>query len=418
MNRIFVLLAMLFASAGSLAGQPTFGKATPLAVLIAEAEQNNPQVAAAESNWRAATHVSRQVTTLPDPHFTVQELSVGSPKPFAGFSNSDFSYIGFGASQDLPYPGKRRLRGEVAEREADTRRKQVDSVRTLIVQQLKLDYFRVAYLQRTLQLLLDSGTVLDQLVTSATDRYRVGQGDQQEILHAQLQRTRLRREIALHHQEVGMVQVELKQLLHRSQLSPEIVAERLTPSAFNVDQEHVAETLRDRNPAIAVANQFLQKQSAEVELAKREGRPDFNIGYQYQRTGSQFRDYYVATFGIQLPRRSRQSERVAEVVAMQERAKQELDAELQSQLASAQNQLVIARTTAELLKVYKEGLIPQSEARFRAGLAGYQVNRQTFAAVLTSFTDTLTLQMEYEQTLADHESAIARLEALTGRSIR
>jgi cobalt-zinc-cadmium efflux system outer membrane protein len=42
-----------------------------------------------------------QVTTLPDPKSTYQQLSVGSPKPFAGYTNSDFSYIGVGASHDL-----------------------------------------------------------------------------------------------------------------------------------------------------------------------------------------------------------------------------------------------------------------------------------------------------------------------------
>jgi len=50
-----------------------------------------------------------QVTTLPDPKLTYQQLSVGSPKPFAGYTNSDFAYVGVGASQELPYPGKLRL---------------------------------------------------------------------------------------------------------------------------------------------------------------------------------------------------------------------------------------------------------------------------------------------------------------------
>ncbi len=56
------------------------------------------------------------MTAMPDPQFTVQSFSVGSPKPIAGFSNSDFAYIGFGASQDIPYPGKLNLKGEVANR--------------------------------------------------------------------------------------------------------------------------------------------------------------------------------------------------------------------------------------------------------------------------------------------------------------
>ena len=104
---------------------PAFGQVpattapTPLSQLLAEAEGNNPQIAAARDAWNAAKQVPRQVSTLPDPTFTYQNMSVGSPRPFAGYTNNNFAYIGIGASQEFPYPGKLRLRGEAAEREAD-----------------------------------------------------------------------------------------------------------------------------------------------------------------------------------------------------------------------------------------------------------------------------------------------------------
>src|SRR5260370_28899215 len=90
---------------------------TPLSQLLAEAGANNPQISAADHGARAARQMAPQVTTLPDPKLTYQQLGVGSPKPFAGYTNSDFAYIGVGASQELPYPGKLRSRGEVAERD-------------------------------------------------------------------------------------------------------------------------------------------------------------------------------------------------------------------------------------------------------------------------------------------------------------
>jgi len=108
--------AVLTATAlACLGGLPVYAQqsndiATPLAVLLQEATNCNPDVAAATHAWKAASHKSDQVRILPDPKFTVQMLSVGSPRPFAGYTNSDFAYIGFGASQELPYPGKLRLR--------------------------------------------------------------------------------------------------------------------------------------------------------------------------------------------------------------------------------------------------------------------------------------------------------------------
>src|ERR1700688_1037270 len=124
--------ALVMATGVSAHAQEKTGMPTPLATLISEAQANNSQLSAADHAWKAAQHVALQVTTLPDPQFTVQSFSVGSPKPFAGFSNSDFAYSGFGASQDLPYAGKLRLKGDVANREADVQQAQAELLRTSI----------------------------------------------------------------------------------------------------------------------------------------------------------------------------------------------------------------------------------------------------------------------------------------------
>ena len=110
MNVVSLLTATLvLATACSAFGQtPAASPPTPLSQLLAEAEANNPQISAADHGARAARQMAPQVTTLPDPKFTYQQFSVGSPKPFAGYTNSDFAYIGVGASQELPYPGKLR----------------------------------------------------------------------------------------------------------------------------------------------------------------------------------------------------------------------------------------------------------------------------------------------------------------------
>jgi len=173
----------------------------PLAKLIEEAERNNPQILAARHAWKAATLVPSQVSTLPDPQFTVQQFAVGSPRPFAGFSNSDFAYIGFGVSQDLPYPGKLRLRGEIAQRDAATERDHYEAARRSVVEHLKAAYFKLAYELQELQIVERDSKLLEQVAKIAEARYRVGQGNQQDVLKAQLEQTKLLRETEMHHQE-------------------------------------------------------------------------------------------------------------------------------------------------------------------------------------------------------------------------
>ena len=63
---------------------------TSLHELVEEAGQKNPQIAASFHAWQAARNVPKQASALPETQLSVQQFSVGSPRPFAGYSNSDF----------------------------------------------------------------------------------------------------------------------------------------------------------------------------------------------------------------------------------------------------------------------------------------------------------------------------------------
>jgi cobalt-zinc-cadmium efflux system outer membrane protein len=401
-------------------GDPqSHGSALPVSLkgLIGEAERNNPEIAVAEHGYAAATHGARQASALPDTQVTVQQFSVGSPRPFAGYSNSEFAYVGFGASQEIPYP-KRGLRGQVANREADVRRVQIESVRRTVTDKLKAAYFQLAYLQQTLSVLERNDHVLKDVEQIVESRYRVGQGNQQEVLKAQLQSTKILQEIAMHHREVGQLEAQLKQLLNRPQGSPDIQTEPLAARSLTYSASDLLNVARQQNSDIQAQHAMVAKTDSQVDLAKKEFRPDFAVQYMYQNTDRKFRDYYMAGFSITLPNRGRRKAELAEAEATRDQANKQLEAEVQQRMAEVQDQFVVAQTSAEQLKIYKDGLIPQSNAAFQSALAAYQSNRLDFETLLSSFTDVLNLEIEYQRELADHEVALARLEMLTGVSFQ
>jgi cobalt-zinc-cadmium efflux system outer membrane protein len=420
MNVVCLLTTtLMLATAFSAFGQePMASPPTPLSQLLAEAEANNPQISAANYGARAARQMAPQVTTLPDPKFTYQQLSVGSPKPFAGYTNSDFAYIGVGASQELPYPGKLRLRGEVAERDADTKQSEVEVTKTSIADAIKADYLQLAYLQQTLGILRQNESVLDQLIQDAMAHYQVGQGMQQDVLQAQVNRTTIVKEITMHHQLMGQTQAHLKGFLSRDQGSPDIVTEDLIATPLQRTSDELLAMVRQNNPQIQVDASSIRKQDAQLASAKREGKPDFEVGYIYQNTERKYRDYYMFTFDVRFPRKKRVNAEIAEAVEERSESQQTLNAHLQQQLAEAQEGYVKAASDEDLLKEYREGLIPQSDAAYRATLSAYASNREQFIHVLSYFTDTLNLKLEYVQTLVDHEATLAHLESLTGATLR
>ena len=393
----------------------------PLKDLLVEGERNNPQIAAARSGWESAKQIPSQVSTLPDPQFTAQQVSVGSPRPFAGYTNSDFAYFGLGISQDFPYPGKLRLRGEMAKRDADVVQQQYESVCRSVLAGIKAAYFQLSYLSKTLRILESDGELLQQVEKAADARYRSGNGNQQDLLQAQLERTKLLREITMHHLEVAKVQAQIKQLLNRSQSSPDIETSDLPETPLSYTFEELLSATKSRNPEISGAQRMIDRQSLQVDLAHKDFYPDFNVQYMWQRTDpTQFRAYYMLSFGVRVPvyRNRKQRPELAEAEADLSKSRSEFESQTQQVAFELRTEFEIAQKTTELLKIYREGLLPQARAEFEAGVAAYQNNRQDFQALLASFLDVLQLDEEFWQSAAEHETALARLEELTGLSLR
>jgi hypothetical protein len=213
-------------------------------------------------------------------------------------------------------------------------------------------------------------------------------------------------------------QAHLKGLLSRDQGSPDIVTEDLIETPLKRTSDELLGTVRQNNPEIQVDASSIRTQDAQLASAKQEGKPDFEVGYIYQNTDRKYRDYYMFTFDVRFPRKARVNAEIAEATEKRSEWQQTLNAHLQQQLAEVQQEYVKATSDEELLKEYREGLVPQSDAAYRATLSAYASNREQFIHVLSYFTDLLSLKLEYAQTLVNHEAALAHLESLTGATLR
>src|SRR5215469_5673725 len=424
-----IVLAFLLASLLVLpAARISWAQETPpssqpesLAGLLAEAERNNPQIHTARHELEGAKQVPTQVSTLPDPQVVLQHVTVGSPRLFAGYTNSDFAYIGIGFSQDIPYPGKLRLRGEIAKKDADVSQQRYESVRRTILAEVKAAYFQLAFLAKRRAILEGDGQLLQQVEGASEGHYRSGMGNQQEVIQGQLQRTKLLREITETELEAAKTQSALKQLLNRQQTAPDLIPNELSETPLAYTYEQLLEAAKANNPEISGGQKMVEKQGLQVDLAQKDFYPDFNVQYLWQRTDpTQFRAYYMLTFGVRVPiyRGRKQRPELAQAQAELSRSHSELEAQSQQIASELRVQYDTVQKTADLLKIDKEGLLPQARTEFQAGVAAYQNNRQDFQALLASFRDVLHLDEEYWRNIAERETALARLEELTGLSLR
>ena len=397
------------------------GEPAKLVDLLSEAERNNPQIHAARQEWQSMQQVPTQVSTLPDPQVALQQVNVGSPRPFAGFTNSDFAYIGLGVSQDFPYPGKLRLRRELASKDAEVAQQKVETIRRAVLSDLKMAYFRTAFLTKQSAILDGDRALLRQMEQAAEVKYRSGMGNQQEVLQAQLEQTKLLREITANRLEAGKIQAELKQLLGRPQTSPDLAMEELSETSLTRSFDELFSAAQSNNPQIFGARKTVDRQSVAIEIAKKDFYPDFNTQFMWQRTDpSQFRAYYQFTVGARIPiyRKRKQQPELAQAELDKSKAQSEVEVQMQEVSSTLRQQYVDVENSADLLKMYRDGLLPQAKAELQAGFAAYESNRQDFQALLASFLDLLKLDEEYWQTLSEHEAALGQIEELSGVSLR
>jgi cobalt-zinc-cadmium efflux system outer membrane protein len=412
---VAVALAVVLPAFGQA---PATAVATPLPQLLAEARENNSQIKSASDAWQAAKEVPRRVSTLPGPTFTYQNMSVGSPRPFAGYTNNNFAYIGIGASQELPFPGKLRLRGEAAERKADVEGTVIHATAASVADAVKSDYIHLGYLQQTLGILDENERVLDQLIKDATAHYEVGQGTQADVLQAQVERTKIVREITAEKQQLGDTEADLKALLHRNQDSPDIVAEGLRENPLEDTSDQLLAMVREQNPQIQVDASSVRAENATLASAKRDGKPDFGFSYMWQQNDRKYPDYYMFTFNLRLPRKARVRAEVEEAAEKLAQSRETLDAHLQQQLAQVRRGYVEVKSDEDLLNEYQHGLIPQSDAAYRSTLNSYASNRDVLTHVLLYFVNVLDMKLDEAKVLADHEATLAHLETLTGATLR
>jgi len=389
---------------------------TPLSALLDEAARSNPDIQATRLGWQAATQVPSQVSTLPDPQVTFQHFSVGSPRPFAGYSNSDFAYVGLGISQDLPYPGKLKLKGEAAQQDAAISRNKLEAVRRTVLQQIKEAYYQIAYVQQTLEVLDRNGKLLEQLEKIADARYRVGEGSQQDILKSQLERTKLLREVAHHHELMNSQQALLRKLLNRPPGSPDISTEPLVETPLVYTSDELLAKARSENPEVAGQEEMVKRQSLQVEIARKDRYPDFSVQYMWQHTAEPFRDYYMLSVSARIPiyRRRKLNPQMTQAVEELNRSRREYESQTQTAYFDVRNQYIAAETASQMLKIYREGLIPQALATYQSGLTSYQTGSVDFETLFSSFLDVLTFDGDYWKTLMEHETALARIEQITG----
>ena len=114
---------------------------------------------------------------------------------------------------------------------------------------------------------------------------------------------------------------------------------------------------------------MVKRESLGVELARKDRYPDFSVQYMWQRTGPGFPSYYMLTLSVRIPiyRRRKLDPELAQATEKLNRSRREYESEVQNAHFQVRDQYIAAQTASGVLKIYHNGLLPQSLSSTRRG---------------------------------------------------
>ena len=320
--------------------------------------------------------------------------------------------------QQIPFFGKRGLRGEVGTRAANMEARMADATALDVALDVKTAFYRYVGLTETARVLETEAGLLHRMRDVAQVRYASGTSEQQEVLKVELSLSRLADETTLNRREIAATRARLNELIGRDATTPVADPTWSTPDAAAIDALALPDSALARRPEVAFAREEIAMATASRRLAKREYIPDFMLGVDYE-FGIGEDGWWELMEGVNLPiwigkRRAA----VREAEAMQQSAEYRLHAETLRTSREVEESGERARAARERYDRFRTSILPQAEAAFSSSEAGYRTGRVDFLDYLDSERMLLEMRKEYAMVIADFGMQLAELERAVGRRER
>jgi outer membrane protein TolC len=320
--------------------------------------------------------------------------------------------------QKIPWPGKLSLKGDIAETEAAQKAQVYQAATFQIIGQLKTAYFELTYFDQATSILIRYRDLLQRLSRIAEAKYAVGGGLQADVLRSQVEISLIVERLELLGRQRERAQARINTLLNRS---PDLVLPQLVPVEdtsvelpFSLERLYL--TAREQNPEIEAERLEIQKASLQLDLSRKQFFPDLSISTTYMLRGGPFDNMYEYRLGLEIPLYFWRKERfgVEEKVEEIERSKHSYQSKLQQVTFNIKDAYIGARTAQSLIRLYRQGIIPQATASLDSALSAYEVGNIDFLNLIDNALTVLNYELRYHEETSGYFQNLVRLEESLG----
>ncbi|HCI52563.1 MAG TPA: transporter [Gallionella sp.] len=387
-----------------------------VASLLAYAKDHNQELAALRFDADAASQRVQPAGSLPDPVLRTELMDFtnqGNNRP-ASLLPGNVGATRYLLTQSVPWYGRRELQSNVARAQESGIRGQVAALWADLSSKIKSAYAMHYYLAGSIRLTREMADLTQRLEKLAQTRYANGQGTQQEVIRAQLERTDLQSTLIALANEQHHAHTQLNNLLSRPSDAPLADPETLRPLPSAAGLGTLDALVRANNPQLQIAASGVDEAKINLDLSYKNRYPGFTLGVAPTQSGNTVKSWdLMVEFNIPLQQESRRSqEREAQSRVAAATARQEvlLNGVL-SALAESVSGLASAQRTENLIAMQ---MLPQAELSFQSALNGYANGKVDFATLLDAQRFILKARLQQIRAQYDAQLRLAEIDRLTG----
>ncbi len=388
--------------------------------IVKEALQNNPEILAARSKWEAYRYKIPQASALEDPMFSFGIINLPTS---LSFHQEDMTMKEFSISQKLPFPGKRPLMRQIAEKEAESVFTEIQGKIHQIIKDVKTAYYDLSHVYRTSAVTQRNKEILEDFAKIAETRYEVGMGIQQDVLKAHVEISKMVDELIMLNQKKRALDAKIDSLLNRPPGTPVGEPEEVVFRPFPLTLEELQKMAVDMNPGLNGMKKMIEAKEKAYALAKKEYYPDFNFRFAYgQRDklmGMRQDDMLTGMVEMNIPIYfwTKQQPKIAETLADLRSSEAQYRGMKNEVLYMIADMSSMIHRLQRQLDLYKTGIIPQASLQVSSALSSYRVNKADFLTLLDSQMTLYKYELEYHQALTEYEKNVASLGATIGKQL-
>jgi len=403
-------------------GPPTPASAGPvvtLPALVAELEQNNPELQAGRREIDVRLARVAPAGAPPEPTITVGYMGGLASAPFFPSGSTPNAFRQFSVTQEIPFPGKLALRSRVAATEATAERWNFEATRRRLIAELKATFFDYAFADRAIGVVGRNKTLLEQMRQIAEAQFSVGKGSQQDVLKAQVEISLLLERLAVLEQQRAASQARINGLLYRDPGTPLGPVAEYAPVILPENLDRLRSLEREQSATLKSREQGITRGQQALALANRELRPDFGITVSSQKYTGDMPWMYGIDFMVKVPIYWQRKQRpmIAEAAASLESARLMRNNTLSTEQAQVTQEFLAATTSKRLADLYSDTILPQARLTLESSLTSYQVGRVDFLTLLSNYQTVLTYEVSYEEQAARLRQALARIEPFVNEEL-